>query len=218
MMVAVCLPSRGLVHSKTMQCVTEGTQALNKLGVATDVFYSHDLPIPQGHNSCVEQALQKYPTLDKIFFVEEDMYFFPEAFVALATSELPMVTLNYNDKNGRPHGIIEFDDEGEVVWSGLGATAIKREILEKIDKPYFEIKRRWKNIREWKGNKMVKTYEPLQFESEYQYGGLDVDFCMRVRRLGFKITCLKEYKAHHFHLIKLGEPHINNGVHEIRQV
>jgi len=218
MMIAVCLPSRGMVFSKTMQSVVEGIQALNKLGVATDFFISHDLPIPDGHNFCVEQALQRYPALDKIFFIEEDMYIYPEAFVQLATCEHDMATLQYNDKNGRPHGIIEFDNNGEVVWCGLGATTIKREIFEKIDKPYFEIKRRWKNLREFRGGKLVKWYEPLAHESIYQYGGLDVDFSMRVRKLGYRIVVLPEHRAHHFQLIQMGEQHVNNGVHEIRQV
>lgn len=215
-MIAIATPTRGLTFTRTMQSIVDGMQALNKLGVATKLFTTHELNIPDGHNYCTETALSD-PAVQKIFFVEEDMYISPEAFVELCTSPHEMVTLQYNDKNGRPHGIIEFD-EGEVVWCGLGATVVTRKIFETIDKPYFYTKRRWKNLRSVVGGKLVKTYEKLQFESEYQYGGLDVDFCMRVRNNGFRIVCLPNHKAQHFQLVKLGEPHINNGCHEIRTV
>ena len=218
MIVAVCIPTRGMLFTRTTQCVFDGMQKLNGLGIGTKLITSHDLPIPDSHNYCAETALSD-SAVDKVFFVEEDMFIFPETFVALATADYDMATVQYNDKNGRPHGIIEFDNNGEVVWCGLGATVIRRVVLEALDRPFFEIKRRWKNIREtkWNGEKITK-YEPVSRESIYQYGGLDVDFCMRVRKLGYKITALPEHKAHHFQLIKLGEPHINKGTHEIRQV
>lgn len=216
-MIVIATPSRGLIFTRTVQSIIEGMQELNKLGVATKFISCHDLPIPDGHNYCVETALQD-PSVQKIFFIEEDMYIFPEAFVALATSEHDMVTLQYNDKNGRPHGIIEFDHNGEVVWCGLGATVIHRRVFEALDKPYFYTKRRWKNIRRNINGQTVTEYERVAKESEYQYGGQDVDFCFRVRELGIKISCLPNHKAHHFQLIKLGEPHVNNGLHEIRQV
>ena len=216
-MIAICLPTRGMLFTRTMQCVVDGMQELNKLGIGTKLHTSYDLPIPDGHNYCVETALQD-KAVNKILFVEEDMYIEGPAFVALATSDLPMATLQYNDKNGRPHGIIEFDHTGDVVWCGLGATAIKREVFEAVGTPYFEIKRRWKNIR-YNENGVLKTkYERVYGESEFQYGGLDVDFCHRVREKGFKITALPDFKAHHFELLALGQPHTNNGCHSIRTV
>lgn len=218
MMVAICTPSRGLIYSRTVQSIVEGMQALNKLGVATKYFYSHDLPIPDGHNFCVEQAFQD-PAVDKIFFVEEDMYIDPQAFVALATSEHDFVTLQYNDKNGSPHGIIHYNEAGEVLWSGLGATCIKREVFEKVGQPYFRTNIRYgiKKKRSSEGFVISEFYQ-LEQESEYQYGGLDIDLCTRVRTLGIKLMVLPEYKAHHFQLVQLGEPYTNNGCHVIKQV
>lgn len=231
--IAVCVPSRGLVFSKTMQSVVRGMQELGKLGVASDLFMTHDLTIPDSHAVCVEQALQN-PAVTKLFFIEEDNYLFPDAFVAVATSDYPIVTLQYNDKNGSPHGIIHYNEAGDILWAGLGATCINRTVFEAINRPYFRTDHRYKVIKKRTGEdgRLIVDYEEIEprqtwndkenkFEEirdEYKYGGLDIDFYTRARKAGYKAVALPSYKAHHFQLVKLGEPHTNQGVHEIRQV
>lgn len=218
MMVAICVPSRGLIFSRTTEDVIRGMQALNKLGVATKYVTSHNLPIPDCHNYCVETALQD-PAVDTILFVEEDMGIPEDTFVALATSTEPFVTVQYNDKNGSPHGIIHYNEAGEILWSGLGATAIKRSVFEAVGTPYFRTDTRYKIIKSQDvDGKLITEYEELETKSEYQYGGLDVDLCTRVRKLGIRIVELPNYRAHHFQLIQMGEPYVNNGCHEIRTV
>lgn len=232
MMVGICLPSRGLVYSKTMQGVINGMQALNKIGIATQYFSSHDLPIPDAHNFCVEQALQN-PSIDRILMIEEDNFMFEDAFVAVATQDSDMATLQYNDKNGSPHGIIHYNNAGEILWGGVGATMIKRHVFETLGKPYFRIDTRYRIIKKHMAEgKMVVDYEEIEKRQKwdektndfitiadpYKYGGLDVDFYTRARKAGFKIATLSNFRAHHFDLVKLGQLHTNNGCHEIRQV
>lgn len=231
-MIAICVPSRGLIFSRTVQCVIEGMQALNKVGIATSYHTCHDLPIPDSHNFCVEQALQNQ-AVQKIFFIEEDNYVFPDAFVALATSDYDIATVQYNDKNGSAFGIIHYNEAQEIIWCGLGATVIKREVFEKIGKPHFRIDTRYKIIKKYKdGNKLVSDYEEIEarevWDDEkkkfvekrdpYVYGGLDVDFYTRARKLGYRINALQDFRGHHFKLVKLGEPYTNQGVHDIQQV
>lgn len=232
MMVALCVPSRGLIYSKTVESVINGMQALNGVGIATKYFSTHELPIPDSHHICVEKALAD-PNIDTLIFIEEDMYVFPEAMIALATSEADVTTLQYNDKNGSPHGIIHYNEKQEVMWAGLGATAIKRRVFEALGAPYFRTDHLYKSIRKASPNGPVvsefEEIEPRQVwdeeqskvvekRDEYRYGGLDVDFYTRARWKGFKIIVLPEYKAHHFELVQLGEKHTNKGVHEIKQV
>lgn len=218
-MVAICVPSRGLIYSHTVQSVIEGMQALNAVGVATTYITTHDLPIPQSHDTCVQKALAN-SAVQTILFIEEDMYLEPAAIVALATSSEPFVTLQYNDKNGSPHGIIHYNEDGEILWSGVGATAIKRHVFEALGQPYFRADVRYKVVKKTlsDGRKVVTDFEELEQRSDYQYGGLDVDLCTRIRKLGFTLKKLEQYKAHHFQLVQLGEPHTNNGCHVIRQV
>lgn len=212
-MIAVCLPTRGMLFTRTMECVVKGIYELEARGIKTSFHSTFDLPIPAGHNQCVEEALAN-SDVEKVFFVEEDMYIPTDAFVALATSPSEMVTLQYNDKNGRPHGIIEFDKNGKVVWGGLGATVITRKVFDAVGKPYFFTERRWKNVRQ---NGEVH-YERVSIPGPYQYGGLDVDFCFRVHEKGFTIDWLPQFRAQHFQLTSLGEPYTNNGMHQIRCV
>jgi hypothetical protein len=230
--IGLCVPSRGLVFSRCMQSAIEGMQALNAVGIGTKYFYTHDLSIPDCHNTVVEKALAD-KTVDKIFFLEEDMYVDPQTFVALATSEYDISIVQYNDRNGSPNGIIHRNEQGEIIWTGLGAAVIKRKVFEDLGYPYFRIDHRYKNIKKTnKAGMLVTEFEELEprtiyneetkkveeIRDEYIYGGLDVDFYTRVRALGYKIMELAEYKAHQFVLIKLGEPYQNKGCHEIRQV
>lgn len=234
-MIAICTPSRGLVYSKTVESIFKGMQELNKHGLATRYYTSHDLTIPHGHNFCVEQGLQDDCTT--FIFIEEDMFVFPEGFLALSSTTEPLVTMQYNDKNGSPHGIIHYNESGDVIWGGLGATAIKREVFETLGSPYFRTDTLYKNIRTSKkdvdGKEIhITEYEPQERHTrynretnkveeiieEYKYGGLDIDFYTRARKAGYKIHLLKDHKAHHFDLVQLGEKHTNNGLHIIRQV
>lgn len=230
-MVGICCPSRGLIYSKTVESMIKGMKHLNSLGIPTHYYTTHDMPIPDSHSYCVEQA-----TLDgcrAVIFVEEDMYLFPEAYEALIALGEPITTLQYNDKNGSPHGIVHYNENGEIIWAGLGATYIKLEVFEKIGKPYFRTDHMYRNVKkrvsegksitEYEEMETKSVYNPstLKFEQkrdEYKYGGQDIDFYTRARRAGYKIHLIEGHKAHHFDLIKLGEPHINNGFHQIRQV
>jgi len=230
--IAVCLPSRGLIFSKTVESVIKGMQELNKLGMATIYCTSHDMNIPQAHNYCVETALQN-KAVKKIFFIEEDNYLFPEAFVALATSDYDIATVQYNDKNGSPFGIIHYNEAGEVLWGGLGSTVFKREVFEKLGAPYFRIDTLYKNTKKHlKDGKLVTEYQVLEPQdvwdeeenkfkkkkNEYKYGGLDIDIYTRARHNGFSIGVIGDHKGHHFELVSLGEKQNNKGIHEIRQV
>lgn len=218
MMIGICVPSRGLIYSKTVESIISGMQALAKVGIASQYFASHDLPIPDCHNYCVETAFQN-PAISKIFFIEEDMYIFPEAFVALATSDADITTLQYNDKNGSPHGIIHYNEAGEVLWSGLGATIIKRGVFEALGQPYFRTDTIYKVVKKRIENgKAITEHQATDIKGSYAYGGLDVDFYTRARHQGFKIAVLDNYKAHHFDLVQLGDKQTNNGCHVIRQV
>lgn len=220
MTVGLCMPSRGLIFSKTVQSVVSGMRALAGAGIASQVVFSHDLPIPESFNYVVEQSFQN-KSVDRIVFIEEDMYVEEEAFVALCTSEFDVATLQYNDKNGSPHGIIHYDEQGKILWCGFGATMIKRYVFEKISQPWFRDDVRYKVIKKMTGadgRKIVTQYEPMEARSEWGYGGHDVDFYTRVNKAGFIIHQIPNYKAQHFMLVTLGKDHMNHGVHDIQTV
>jgi hypothetical protein len=229
-MIGICLPSRGLVFSKTIESVFEGIGALKSINLDSEVFMSHDKPIPDCHNFVVSGAL-KNKDIDTILLMEEDNFLFPQAFVELIQSPFDVTTVQYNDKNGSPHGIIHYNEAGEIIWGGLGSTAVKRKVFESLGEPYFRTDHLYRNIKKKNVNgRLVTDYEEIdattkwngkefvEHRDKYKYGGLDIDFYTRVRKNGFTIGKLENHRGHHFELIKLGEKYTNNGFHEIRQV
>lgn len=230
-MIGFCVPSRGLVFSRCMESVIKGMQHLNSLGILTRYYGTHDMPIPDSHDFLVSQALQD--GCKWIMMVEDDHYIAPEAYEALVASNEPIAILQYNDKNGSPHGIVHYNEAGEIIWSGVGALLCKSEVFEKIGKPYFRTDHMYKNVKKRIENgKTITEYEEIEprqvfneethkFEEKrdnYKYGGLDIDFYTRARKAGYKIHLVPNHKAHHFELVKLGESHTNKGIHNIRQV
>lgn len=229
--VAFCVPSRGLVFSRCMESVINGMQHLNSLGLLTRYYGTHDLPIPDSHDFLVSQALQD--GCRTLIFIEEDHYIAKEGYEALVASGEAIATLQYNDKNGSPFGIIHYNEKGEIIWGGLGATLIKAEVFESIGKPYFRTDHMYKNIRKHiEGERAVTEYVEIEprkvmnqathkFEDKrdnYKYGGLDIDFYTRARKSGYRIHLVPNYKAHHFELVQLGDKYTNNGLHIIKQV
>ena len=57
-MIGICMPSRGLIFSKTVESVTRGREALSGCGIGSQIVYSHDLPIPESFNYTVETNFQ----------------------------------------------------------------------------------------------------------------------------------------------------------------
>jgi hypothetical protein len=231
-MIAVVVATRGLIYTRTMQCIFDGMAELSKLGVASKLITTHDLPIPDAQNYLTETALQDH-AVQKLFFIEEDNFVFPDTFVAIATNDNPIVTVTYNDKNGSPHGIVHYDGSGQVLWAGLGATLIRREVFEKLGKPYFTIDDRYQVFKtRQKDGAFITSYKKIdnrtiwneetkqveEVKDPYAYGGQDINFYIKAREAGFNVTILREHKAHHFDLVSLGEKHTNNGCHQIRQV
>lgn len=231
-LLGICIPSRGLIYSKVIEAVLVGIEALEQRGIKSKVFITNDLPIPDAHNSCLERALEA--GCERIIFIEEDNYVGLEEFIQLATYDADIATLQYNDKNGSPHGIIHYNEASEILWCGLGATSIRRSVFEKLERPYFRTTTRYKIIKKrlTEDRRLITEYEKIDphkiwdpeklkmvdKEEPYIYGGLDVDFFTRARHAGFKIEKIPDMKSIHLKVSQMGEPYTNQGVHQITSV
>src|SRR5581483_9615394 len=67
---AVCICSRGLIHSRTLESIEQNLRPARARGEVWLTEYTHDKPIPEAQNAVVEQALIWDP--EWILFVEED--------------------------------------------------------------------------------------------------------------------------------------------------
>lgn len=220
-MVIICLASRGLVYSKCVESVFNGIEAIKKAGIPVydKPVMSHDLPIPDAQNYITQTALDLGAT--QIIYLEEDHYNDPAAWVALASHPGDIATLQYNDKNGSPHGIIHFNERHDILWCGMGSTKVRRSVLEAVGSPYFrdDVRYRIKRKRtDENGVQIITEYEELPNRSPYGYGGQDVDFFTRVRQKGFVIHQIEGMRSIHMKIVQMGDAATNKGVHQITAV
>ena len=216
MNIGIITPSRGLIHSRTMESITEGIYALQDR-FNFRFFTTHDKPIPEAQNDCLTRAFEWGAQV--ILSIEEDNVLDVQAFEALLTCTEPIAILQYNDRNGSPHGIIHKNEAGEIMWSGIGALKVDRQVFETIGKPYFRTDVRYSIKRKPQGDGTVIThFEEVSSRGPHQYGGLDVDFYTRARAKGYRVYQIQGHIAHHMKLNKLGETFVNNGCHDITTV
>lgn len=196
MKLGVLLPSRGLIHSRTVE---ELLANLNVFPGDYAVFISHDLPIPDAFNSLVERALNW--GADRLLIVEEDMNLPLGIINELVASKADIVSVDYLVT---PTERCARYDNDELIYVGTGLTLIKRVVFETLGSPYFRTGFDY----------LLPDYREHQLaEWNEGYGRQDVDFSIRARRAGFTIEVIGE--VGHYKVEQLGEKHKNKGVHQI---
>lgn len=192
MKIAVCMPSRGLIHSRTIEHVLRETQS-----APAQYFYlfTHDKPIPDCFNDLVKRALDH--EADYIWFVEEDMKLPEGVLRAMLDRHKPIVTVDYPVGKSNTVKI----ENNEVVFCGTGCLLVKSEVFKGLE-PYFRADIEY----------ILPDYTPTP--SKHGYGKQDIDFCIRVRELGYKIHLL-EKPAGQYRIAELGEAGVNDGCHKV---
>lgn len=199
MKIGVILPSRGLVFAEVEDSISR-----NLKGYDYFVYRSWDKKIPDCENELVDIALQNGS--DYLFFCEEDTVMPDGGFGELLKAGADIACIDYGVAGWSC--ITRDKNTNEILWCGLGCTLIKREVFEKLEKPYFKSDKQlllnfWPEIR-W-------IDAPRN-----AYGGQDIYFCIKAREKGFTIKQV-EGECKHLKLLGLGRPGINNGLHTIGQ-
>lgn len=198
--IAVVLCTRGMVFTKVMA-------SLEKERETNDfkIYYSDHLPIPDAQNLTVEAALIDGAT--DIWFVEEDTVPPTGSLESLLQSGSNIACVDYGVSGW---GCVTKNPEGEILWCGLGCTLIRREVFEKVDKPWFRVDKVLR-LNDWTWQQLPESYIQKK-----HYGTLDIWFFSRAREKGFKITQMPG-EAEHLQLDSLGVRGVNNGLHGISQ-
>jgi hypothetical protein len=193
-MISIILPTRGLVFTEVVDAIGKNLE-----GVDHKVYYSTNLPIPDGHNELVEKALKDNPT--HLLFIEEDTVMPDGGFKRMLDANADIVCIDYGVEGW---GCVAKNVEQEILWCGLGCTLVKREVFEKLDKPYFrtDILLRL-NDMQWIPAGVHETY-----------GGQDIYFCCQAKGKGFKIVQV-DGECKHLKLERLGTKEVNHGIHII---
>lgn len=192
-MIGVILPTRGLVYTQ----VEDALERVRDM-VRLKVFRSYNLPIPDAQNTLVEEALKT--DITHLWFVEEDTVPPKNALPMMFIANDDIVCIDYG-VNG--YSCVAKDSKtNEVLWCGFGCTLVKRQVFEKMEKPWFRT------------DKTLRLNDGQWTDNPAKYGGQDIWFCVRAREEGFRIKALPG-ECIHLKLQDLGRPEENKGMHKI---
>lgn len=170
-MIAVCIPSRGLMHSRTMEDVVQ-----NCITKEWCLIMAHGMPQPDAQNYLVEEALKFANIIDYIWFVDDDM-------------QIPLGTLDQliklNTDVAVAHYPVAKDQDalhirnGVFESAGMGCMLIRPSVFEKLERPYF----RTNTVYIWENDHL----QPYPARTDTEYHGLhDVDFSQRLVKAGYQ--------------------------------
>lgn len=206
--VKVCtlIASRGLVHSRTMECVLDNFKDIEVYPNDHAIILSHDRPIPDAQNWLVAEALETNAT--HFWFVEEDNTFPTGILFKMLSKDKPVVALDYPVGEKKYSTIMKKDDE--IYWCGLGCTLITRQVFEEMKEPWFSTDKTWR----------ITDAEKMEFVEEdvpNKYGGHDIYFGMQLRKLGIPIHVIDGVIGGHLEIVGESTPGSNAGGYTIRE-
>lgn len=199
MKIGIICPTRGLLFTRTAQAIEEIRNGYN-----TKIYFSSDLPIPDGHNTLAQQALRD--GMDQLLFIEEDTVPPTGAIEKLLAVDQDIACIDYGVSGW---GCVTRNTQGEILWCGLGTTLIKRQVFEALEYPYFRVDKVLRQ-NDWTWQTLPEDYIKTK-----QYGSLDIWFCCQARAKGFRIGQVAGEEADHLLLTALGQRETNHGLHTI---
>lgn len=199
--VAIILPSRGLVFSRSAEEIHRNAQSIN-----SKFFFAHKKPIPECFNEPTERALAD-DTITHLLFVEDDMVIPDGTFWGMLDLNLPVVACDYPvTKDGK--GAVFYDPDGNAVFSGTGCLLVRREVLDAMPKPIFRTDIKYTPLNYGNTVKFV-----AKRSVDEGYGLHDVAFGIDLYKRGIPIYVYGNLGQRK--LRKLGKSGSNNGAHKI---
>ncbi len=205
MKIGICIPSRGLVHSRTMETVLLNLEDVEH---ETKFFFAHDKFIPDAQNDITKRALKWRAYY--IWYVEEDNIIPPGTLramlKAIRENECGVVAVDY------PVGSKNYSTiatrNGKPMWCGFGCTLVRAFSLSGMEQPWFRT-----DISYRITNK--ETMEMEEYDAPSKYGGHDIHFGVMMGKLGIPIYQLPNVVCGHAKMEVWGGRQTNTGPHEI---
>jgi hypothetical protein len=200
----VCVPTRGLWHSRTAEAIEENLEGRGRQN--WKIRWTHDLPIPEAQNDVTARALALDPQF--VLYVEEDIVMPPLALDLMIAhaAELPVVFADYTLMGGIT--ATRRNRKGKVIFGGMGCMLVRREVFAAIPQPWFQADTYWYSdaTDEWalrhKGNR---------------YGGQDIGLFAALHKAGIEALNAPVVCAH-LQVVKYGQRGTNSGCHEIKPI
>ena len=187
--ICTLIASRGLIHSRTIECVLENYKDIESFNNKPEILFTHNMPIPDAQNYLVNEAL--FTDCTHFWFVEEDNTFPINTLFRLVAERMPVVAVDYPVGEKAYSTLMEKDNE--IWWCGLGCTLISREVFEELPEPWFSIDKTWRITN-------AEKMEMVEEDVPNKYGGHDIYFGMQLRKYGIPITTLKGLTGGHLRL------------------
>jgi glycosyltransferase involved in cell wall biosynthesis len=199
-LLAVCIPTRGVVFTEVMQGVFD-----NLAGRKAILLTTTDEGLPDCMNDLAERALAAGAS--HLWIVEEDTV--PPAGVldAMLAADAPLVACDY--PVGTSHTCFGFDDDG-LLWTGLGCTLIQASVFAEIERPWFEC-----NMNMSVVSRDGLFYFTADEGSVNHRGGHDLSFCTKMKRAGLERHGLKGRECRHLKLKNWNAAPTNKACHDI---
>lgn len=214
MKLAICIPTRGIITSRTVEAVQAMVlftqQYRPDLEILPEWIISHDKPIPAGHTYVVETALER--GADLVLLIEEDVIPPPHALEAMIKllikgADWAFVDYPLNVVARSGPNCYWRNEHGDVVYTGMGCTLITRQVFETVDRPWF---------RTDKAAKIKRGI--LEFaDQDVAYGGFDIYFGYKAYLHGFRLEVVRGMMCRHIKLASLGTPNNNDGLHVMEE-
>ena len=199
-LIAVCIPTRGVVFTEVMQGVFD-----NLAGRKAVLLTTIDEGLPDCMNNLAERALAAGAT--HLWIVEEDTV--PPAGVldAMLAAGVDFIACDY--PVGNSHTCFGFDDDG-LLWTGFGCTLIEAGVFAKVKRPWFEC-----NMSTVVVHRDGLDYFTAAERTAAHRGGHDLSFGAKLKAAGIERHGLREWEARHLKLRDWNATAANTACHAI---
>ena len=199
--LAVILPSRGLIFSKTVE---ELYRELD--GLDFKIFWSHGRPIPDCFEIPTREAL-KDKSFTHLLTVEEDMIIPKGAIGKMLKASKHAIAYDY-PVTGSPSGTVLYDMDGTAFFTGCGILLVDMNIVRRMVFPIWRVDIAW-------GMKLFADRAEFNIKPgrKEDYGQQDIAFGLRLYINNIPLHVIGETGQRK--LVKRGEGMTNQGQHEI---
>lgn len=203
--IAICIPSRGMLHSRFMEDVLNNIlDMFDHVDYTYRFFFSHGQPQPNAENFIVENALKWQP--DVLWILDDDMLLPPQmlytCWLKMIETQSQVVVAHY--PVARNQDALHIRD-GQFESAGMGCVLIRPSAFDVLERPYFRCDTQYT----WDGEKLVPGPVPDNHEPQSVHGLHDVDFFQRLLKGGIT-PAIVDLKAGQYNLLDINIRKIGN--------
>lgn len=184
--VHISIPSRGVVFSEVLNAIFREVKTVKhwRLHIVAEE------PVDNARNVLIDAFLESTGT--HILLLDDDEVLAPGMLAAMVGMNEDVVVADAPAKKTGKSNIFRNKD-GEIVATGFGCALIKKEVFQKLEKPYFDLKP-WRNVEKKSGNYLFPVKDT---DKANPWGGEDINFSIKLRDAGFKIKSMGDMVCAH---------------------